>query len=1106
MNNARVQIILQAVDRSRAVLEAVKRNLLGIVDAAGRANEAFGKGGGVRSINAIGGALRQLSSIAEQVLGMIIRLFTSMGRAILEIAGDITRTFGDALQDLLGIATRVSAGILAALAAAFAVTAKRGIDMNTALSQADAAMTKIGGSAAVARTFVDLLQKEALSSIPTFKELLPIGTQLAAAYGPNNLGKVIPTIRAFGDAASLLVNGDPDAMRRSLLGFRQILDRNRIHQEEINQMTEALPGLGIPNILRKAFGTADTEALQRARVSGRRVADAIVAGIQERFGGAQVERMLFLPGLLSTASDLLDRLTGQMTQGLLGALEGAGGALKVFNDQLTRIADTPSLVEALAVPFDLVGKGIQAAADALPGFVDWLTAVLTKDNVIKFLADLWGNVRSLGDEFMKMVNAVSGGKTLGDIFTTFQGMAVKALDTVLRLWNALVAGVRYFAEHGDELWQAIIDGVNLLIAAFQTLVGVATILFAIIAVEKIVTIGTAIGGLVLGVLKLGSALWDAAKAAFGLNKNMPGGATPGAATPGPGGAPPGTPALGAGAPAAAGGGAMAGGGMAAGNGTASAAFFGSTAGQVVGGGILAAPAVMAGFGYYATEQENMRRYAAMEAGANTPEMAPIVNRIAALRAALARDPGNARLRSQLNAAQETKRRILASSMRANGIQGRSAGAPSGGPAAAAGASGMGGGVGGGGIPNVGGWVQQLGANVIGWGGGQAQNLLGQVPASIRNFAGGLMGAMQEGYNTGGYDQFSARANRYSRDAQARMQRALAGGRVTPGGANTPPGHAMGGLPIGGGSDEEPLTEEERSKMLKEAIDNQNAYFGALKERAEWIARSAGEGEVALERMNQMMPVLQAQLEHQTIPLLKRHVQGTKAHNEALRSYFDIMGQMGQLRLDAAEEESREIEKAEREAKKAADAVRKARVEHLEGFELRAKLAEAQIENEGGPNVARDMVRRNLIPLLLERFLELQKSFVGETSNERLERLLEAEKVQNDILEAEGVGKKQRKFAKTLGGGMMPLFDMGRMNRINSWLDEQKGENFGAPFEVPMGGFGTGGTQVQVDPNRGVKTVNIPIQIQLSEGAGMEEIINAVVANLSGRAAQFLPGR
>ena len=118
-------------------------------------------------------------------------------------------------------------------------------------------LTALYGSAQIANTVLSDLQE--LAQLPgiTFESavqgavrLKTVGVEGARAEG---------VIREFGNAAAL-AGASSVELGRSLVGFTQILSRGKVSQEEINQVLEAVPLIGVS--IREAFGSIDAEVIR----------------------------------------------------------------------------------------------------------------------------------------------------------------------------------------------------------------------------------------------------------------------------------------------------------------------------------------------------------------------------------------------------------------------------------------------------------------------------------------------------------------------------------------------------------------------------------------------------------------------------------------------------------------------------------------------------------------------------------------------------------------------------------------------------------------------------------------------------------------------------
>lgn len=444
----RIRLIVEAQNRASPVIQAVKNGLEGMATAA--------KGAGTATSNAAGNIRSAMTNVGNAVnrAGAVFQAFSRTAHsaisAVLTPLGSLTKG--------LSIAGSLLGGF------SIAAFTRAGIDMNLTVDRATAALTKMTGSAQVASTFVEALRKEAETSAPTLAELLPIAQQLAAAYGPAGLGKVIPTIRAFGDAAVSLGAGT-DGMQLALLGFRQMLGRDFPQQEELNQIRENLPGLDVNGILKRSFGTADTEMLKDAGVTGQMVGAAIVAGMQQAFGGAQAEGAMKLPTLLSNFQDTFSRAAGNITLGFLRSLEGTNGAVTKLLGSFQRLADSQNFMGAITVVFDGLGRALEAFSSQGDKFVDWLDAVFSREGVAILLSNILGLVQTIGQSIAKTFGVdLKAAMDPKNVMVFFDALAIAAdqgISTFFGIGRVAVEVVRIamsaFEDMGDRVSDIVSD-------------------------------------------------------------------------------------------------------------------------------------------------------------------------------------------------------------------------------------------------------------------------------------------------------------------------------------------------------------------------------------------------------------------------------------------------------------------------------------------------------------------------------------------------------------------------------------------------------------------------------------------------------------------------
>lgn len=411
------------------------------VGAAGAGTRGGGSGGGGG-----GGGNRGSFGGAESAW---IRLGHMSGRTLEHMRKNLFYFHMWATQSLRSFANRVATTfnqfhynatraflVLSGLGvASLTAVARAGVDMNVTLERSGRAFTKILGSPKSSKALVSALKEEAKVSALTFKELLPLAQSVAAAYGPEGIGKVIPTIRAFGDTAVTL-GADSGAVDRALIGFRQLITSTKPMAEELRQITENLPGFNAKEALEAAFGTSSTEVLGRAGVTGRQVGEVVVKAMQESFGGAQAEAAKTLPVLMSNITDAFDMFAATLTTTFTPQLTKAASLFYKF---LNDLPNNKELMNALATPFEVFGQILVELLKNLPKFAKFLKSFLTTDNIIRFFANLAGTAHAVYVELKRIFGIATQGNSLNQVVKDLGAMFTFLLDVLLRVASGVAA-------------------------------------------------------------------------------------------------------------------------------------------------------------------------------------------------------------------------------------------------------------------------------------------------------------------------------------------------------------------------------------------------------------------------------------------------------------------------------------------------------------------------------------------------------------------------------------------------------------------------------------------------------------------------------------------
>lgn len=132
------------------------------------------------------------------------------------------------------------------------------------------------GSAEGARKELELLRKEALKPGLGFEQAVKGSVQLQAVGFSAEFAR--RTLASFGNALAVAGKGKAE-LDGVALALTQISAKGKVSAEEINQIAERLPQ--IRTAMKAAFGTADTEVLQKMGISSQQFIEGIVKELEK---------------------------------------------------------------------------------------------------------------------------------------------------------------------------------------------------------------------------------------------------------------------------------------------------------------------------------------------------------------------------------------------------------------------------------------------------------------------------------------------------------------------------------------------------------------------------------------------------------------------------------------------------------------------------------------------------------------------------------------------------------------------------------------------------------------------------------------------------------
>lgn len=234
----------------------------GQMKSAGNASQNFGK-----QVDSAQPALNNLSSRLDQV--------------------------GNAM---VGAGAALTAGLTVPLTALGGLATKSALDME----KLNAGLTAVMGSAdAASAEFVKLREVAKLPGLG-LKEAVQGSVNLQAAGLSADLAR--RALQSFGNALATVGKGKNE-LEGVTLALTQIQGKGKIAAQEINQIAERVPQ--IRQVLTQAFGTADTEQLQKMGMSTEEFLTKVITELEK------------LPPVATTASGQLENLGDTIDQALL---------------------------------------------------------------------------------------------------------------------------------------------------------------------------------------------------------------------------------------------------------------------------------------------------------------------------------------------------------------------------------------------------------------------------------------------------------------------------------------------------------------------------------------------------------------------------------------------------------------------------------------------------------------------------------------------------------------------------------------------------------------------------------------------------------------------
>lgn len=275
---------------------------------------------------------------------------------------NVKRTFA---SDNLGI-SKGAVGAIVGVGVALGALGVASVKAAGQMEQTRIAFTTLLKDGEKAKSFLSELEKFAASTPFELPGVLDASKRLLA-FG-FSAEQVIPILTAVGDSAAALGIGE-EGIQRLTLAIGQMQAKGKVSAEEIKQLAEA----GVPawEMLANKIGTDIPTAMDKAskgQISAAEGIQAIISGMNSRFGGMMEQQSQTINGIMSNIQDSVTQSMVVIGDKIIEAfdikskLKGAQDALGEFTEKVKSIGLADAIRE---IPSGFAGSMAVIAGAAL---------------------------------------------------------------------------------------------------------------------------------------------------------------------------------------------------------------------------------------------------------------------------------------------------------------------------------------------------------------------------------------------------------------------------------------------------------------------------------------------------------------------------------------------------------------------------------------------------------------------------------------------------------------------------------------------------------------------------------------------------------------------
>lgn len=167
------------------------------------------------------------------------------------------------------------------------------------------------------------------------------------------------SMKEFGNALAVVGKGKAD-LDGVFLAITQIVSKGKVSAEEINQIAERVPQ--IRKVMQEAFGTADTEAIQKMGIPVERFIELVVSGFERTVPRATVRMQGKIDNFTDAFQARLADLGAGIAEGLIGPLDEVTERLESNDKNAQAFGSTIGTLTAGMLDFGKTTAGVVIGA------------------------------------------------------------------------------------------------------------------------------------------------------------------------------------------------------------------------------------------------------------------------------------------------------------------------------------------------------------------------------------------------------------------------------------------------------------------------------------------------------------------------------------------------------------------------------------------------------------------------------------------------------------------------------------------------------------------------------------------------------------------------